>query len=174
MRCDHSLKLIVFLLLITIKEPAMAENLTVSDETRSDVAALVAAQDAAWNRGSAEAFAARALPDIVFTNILGMFSVGKPPFLAQHERIFSTIYKGTTNHQQIQHITLVKPDVAIVETFAVVTGAPQAPSGVQLIDGALHARPQQVLVRRADGWWIASFHNVAVNPAYASGPPPKL
>jgi hypothetical protein len=47
-RCDHSLKLIVFLLLITIKEPAMAENLTVSDETRSDVAALVAAQDAAW------------------------------------------------------------------------------------------------------------------------------
>jgi len=168
------LKHIVFLLLITIKEPAMAENLTVSDETRSDVAALVAAQDAAWNRGSAEAFAARALPDIVFTNIFGMFSVGKAPFLAQHERIFSTIYKGTTNHQQIQHITLVKPDVAIVETFAVVTGAPQAPSGVQLIDGALHARPQQVLVRRADGWWIASFHNVAVNPAYASGPPPKL
>ena len=130
--------------------------------------------DAAWNRGSAEAFAARALPDIVFTNIFGMFSVGKAPFLAQHERIFSTIYKRTTNHQQIQHITLVKPDVAIVETFAVVTGAPQAPSGVQLIDGALHARPQQVLVRRADGWWIASFHNVAVNPAYASGPPPKL
>ena len=122
----------------------MAENLTVSDETRSEIAALVAAQDAAWNRGSAEAFAARALPDIVFTNIFGMFSVGKAPFLAQHERIFSTIYKGTTNHQQIQHITLVKPDVAIVETFAVVTGAPQAPSGVQLIDGALHARPQQV------------------------------
>ena len=74
------LKLIVFLLLITIEEPAMAENLTVSDETRSDIAALVAAQDAAWNRGSAEAFAARALPDIVFTNIFGMFSVGKRHF----------------------------------------------------------------------------------------------
>ena len=105
-----------------------------------------------------------------------MFSVGKAPFLAQHERIFldDAIQGYHQPHQQIQHITLVKPDVAIVETFAVVTGAPQAPSGVQLIDGALHARPQQVLVRRADGWWIASFHNVAVNPAYASGPPPKL
>ena len=123
------LKLIVFLLLITIKEPAMAENLTVSDETRSDIAALVAAQDAAWNRGDAEAFAARALPDIVFTNIFGMFSVGKAPFLAQHERIFSTIYKGTTNHQQIQHITLVKPDVAIVETFAVVSRHAASPLG---------------------------------------------
>ena len=73
MRCDHAgLKLIVFLLLITIKEPAMAENLTVSDETRSEIAALVAAQDAAWNRGSAEAFAARALPDIRRSKVVGL------------------------------------------------------------------------------------------------------
>jgi uncharacterized protein (TIGR02246 family) len=151
----------------------MAENLTMSQETRSEIAALVAAEDAAWNRGSAEAFADRALPDIVFTNIFGMFSVGKAPFVAQHERIFSTIYKGSTNHMQIQHITLLKPDVAIVDTLAVLTGVRQAPSGVQFIDGAIRARLEQVLVRRADGWWIASFHNVAVNPAYASAPPPK-
>jgi hypothetical protein len=53
--------------------------------------------------------------------------------------------------------------------LAVVTVVPKAPPGIQLIDGAIHARLEQVLVRRADGWWIASFHNVAVNPAY----PPK-
>jgi hypothetical protein len=64
---------------------------------------------------------------------------------------------------------LVKPDVAIVNILTVVTGVQQAPSGVQFIDGALHSRLEQVLVRRADGWWTASFHNVAVNPAYASG-----
>ncbi|WP_244064924.1 SgcJ/EcaC family oxidoreductase [Bradyrhizobium sp. Ce-3] len=118
-------------------------------------------------------FADRALPDIVFTNIFGMFSIGKPPFVAQHERIFSTIYKGSTNHIQIEHIALIKPDVAIVDTLTVVAGVQQAPPGVQFIDGALHTRLEQVLVRRADGWWIASFHNVAVNPAFASGPPPK-
>jgi uncharacterized protein (TIGR02246 family) len=165
--------LVAFLLLITIKEPAMAENLAMSQETRSEIAALVAAEDAAWNRGSAEAFADRALPDIVFTNIFGMFSVGKAPFVAQHERIFSTIYKGSTNHIQIEHVTLVTPDVAIVDTLTIVTGVQQAPPGVQFIDGALHTRLEQVLVRRVDGWWIAAFHNVAVNPAYTSGPPPK-
>jgi uncharacterized protein (TIGR02246 family) len=105
----------------------MAENLTVSDEMRSEIADVVAAEEAAWNRGSAEAFADRALPDIVFTNIFGMFSVGKAPFVAQHERIFSTIYKGSTNHLQIEHITLVKPDVAIVDILTVLTGVPQAP-----------------------------------------------
>jgi hypothetical protein len=83
---SQRLKLIAFLLLITIKEPAMAEGLTTSEEMRSEIAALVAAEGAAWNRGSAEAFADRALPDIVFTNIFGMFSVGKAPFVAQHER----------------------------------------------------------------------------------------
>jgi uncharacterized protein (TIGR02246 family) len=145
----------------------MAEDLTISQEIRSEIAALVAAEDAAWNRGSAQAFAERALADILFTNIFGMFSVGKAPFIAQHERIFSTIYKGSTNRMQVQHITLLKPDVAIVDTLAVVTGVRHAPQGVPLIDGAIHARLEQVLVRRPDGWWIASFHNVAVNPAYA-------
>jgi uncharacterized protein (TIGR02246 family) len=162
-------KSIALLLLITIKEPVMAENLTVSEETRSEIAALVAAEETAWNSGHAEAFADRALPDIVFTNIFGMFSVGKAPFVAQHARIFSTIYKGSTNHLQIEHVTLVKPDVAIVDILTMVMGVQQPPSGVQFIDGALHSRLEQVLVRRSDGWWIASFHNVAVNPAY----PPK-
>ncbi|WP_244064965.1 hypothetical protein [Bradyrhizobium sp. Ce-3] len=50
------LKLVAFLLLITVKEPAMAENLAVSQEMRSEIAALVAAEEAAWNSGSAEAF----------------------------------------------------------------------------------------------------------------------
>jgi uncharacterized protein (TIGR02246 family) len=151
----------------------MTERLHVDEATRSELAALVAAEDDAWNRGSAEGFAERVLPDVVFTNVVGMFSVGKAPFVAQHEHIFSTIYKGSTNRQKIQHITLVKPDVAIVDTLSVVTGALHAPPGIPLIDGAIHARLEQVLVRRSDGWWVVSFHNVAVNPAAAGGPPPK-
>ncbi|TWC07207.1 uncharacterized protein (TIGR02246 family) [Bradyrhizobium macuxiense] len=164
------LELIAFLLVIFIEEPAMAEYLTVSEETRSEIATLVAAEAAAWDKGSAEAFCDRALPDISFTNIFGMFSVGKAPFVAQHERIFSTIYKGSSNRLQIEHIALVKPDVAIVDILTVVTGVQRPPPGVTFIDGALHSRLQQVLVRRADGWWVASFHNVAVNPAYAPKP----
>ncbi len=151
---------------------AMAESKTVPDDALREIAALVAGEDDAWNRGDAEGFAARVLPDVVFTNVVGMFSVGKAPFVAQHERIFSTIYKGSVNHQEIQHITMLKPDVAIVDTLAVVTGASHAPPGIELIDGAIHARLEQVLVRQDDGWWVASFHNVAVNPAAASGPPP--
>jgi hypothetical protein len=42
-----------------------------------------------------------------------------------------------------------------------------------MIDGAIHARLEQVLMRLKDGWWVASFHNVAVNPAaFQDAPPP--
>jgi uncharacterized protein (TIGR02246 family) len=139
---------------------------------RQEIGSLIAAEDDAWNRGEAAAFAARALPDIVFTNIVGMFSVGKSPFVVQHERIFSTIYKGSTCRQSIQHITLLKPDVAIVDTLAVLTGFTHTPPGIGTIDGAIHARLEQVLVRLNDGWWVASFHNVAVNPAALQVQPP--
>jgi uncharacterized protein (TIGR02246 family) len=84
-----------------MEEPAMTENLTVSEETRAEITALVAAEEAAWNKASAEAFADRALPDIVFTNIFGMFSVGKAPFVAQHARITRTapiICRSSTSH----------------------------------------------------------------------------
>lgn len=140
---------------------------------RDEIAALTAAEDDAWNSGSAEAFSARVLPEIVFTNVMGLFSVGRAPFLAQHERIFSTIFKGSIARQQVQHIILLKPDVAIVDTLSVVTGAQHAPPGVVLIDGAIHTRLEQVLLHRSDGWWVASFHNVAVNPAIANTPPMK-
>jgi uncharacterized protein (TIGR02246 family) len=150
----------------------MIENAGAEETAKPEIESLIAGEDVAWNRGDAVGFAARVLPDVVFTNIVGMFSVGKPPFVAQHERIFSTIYKGSTCHQSIQHITILTPDVAIVDTLAVVTGFQHTPPGIGTIDDALHARLEQVLVRSKEGWWVASFHNVAVNPAAIHGAPP--
>ena len=150
----------------------MTENAGAEDTAKQEIESLIAGEDVAWNRGDAIGFAARVLPEVVFTNIVGMFCVGKPPFVAQHERIFSTIYKGSTCRQSIQHITLLKPDVAIVDTLAIVSGFQHIPAGIGTIDGALHARLEQVLVRIKEGWWVASFHNVAVNPAAIQGAPP--
>ena len=59
--------------------------------TSDDEAAIRAELDrqiAAWGAGDAEAFAADARDDVVFTNVVGMFSIGKAPFVAQHARIF--------------------------------------------------------------------------------------
>ena len=140
----------------------------VAEADRAAIIALLAAQDTAWAAGDAAAFGARCLPDVVFTNVVGMFSVGKVPFDAQHAHIFATIYKGSRLTQEVANIVLPTPDVAVVDTLTAVTGAMHLPPGAQLIDGALRTRLEQVLVRHAGEWWVQAFHNVPVNPAAAA------
>ena len=138
---------------------------------RAAIEAVLTRQSAAWVTGDADAFAADAQDGVLFTNVVGMFSIGRAPFIAQHKHIFSTIYKGSRMEQEIVAITLVRPDVAIVDTLTKLVDAPHRPPGIELIDGAVRSRLEQVMVKDGSEWKVASFHNVAVNPAFA--PPPR-
>jgi len=135
-----------------------------AEDTRAVVEHL-AAQDAAWGAGDAVAFGASALPDIVFTNVVGLFSVGAEPFIAQHAHIFATIYKGSQLVQRLVKITTASKDVVVVDTLTSVTGYLHLPPGAEPIDGAFQTRLQQVLVNHDGQWRVQAFHNTPVNPA---------
>lgn len=141
----------------------MATALAAEHSDFRSIAALLAAQDAAWARGDAEGFCAHALPDISFTNIVGKFSIGKAPFVAQHAHIFATFYKGTTLEQRIERIAAIAPDVAIVDAIGIVSGVGALPDGIVPVGGKVCARPQQILVRAGQSWAIAAFHNVSIH-----------
>ena len=138
---------------------------------RAAIEAILTRQSVAWGAGDASAFAADTQEGVLFTNVVGMFSIGRAPFIAQHEHIFSTIYKGSRVDQEIVAITLVRPDVAIVDTLTKLVDAPHRPPGIELIDGAVRSRLEQVMVKDGSEWKVASFHNVAVNPAFATVAP---
>lgn len=153
---------------------ARAQGAQPSAAERAAIEAVIADENAAWERGDAEGFAAHAAPDVVFTNIIGMFSVGKAPFVAQHAAIFSTIYKGSRVSQAVVHIAMVRPDVAVVDTLTTVTGAVRTPPGVEAVNGAFSTRLEQVMTRETTGWSVAAFHNVVVNTrALAAASPAK-
>ena len=139
-----------------------------ADTLREAILGVLAAQDAAWCAGDAAAFGTDVLPDVVFTNVVGMFSVGAAAFNAQHAHIFATIYAGSRMTQALAHLTMVTDEVAIVDTVTAVTGFHRAPPGVTPIDGALRTRLEQVMVRRDGAWRVQSFHNVPINPAAIS------
>jgi uncharacterized protein (TIGR02246 family) len=145
--------------------------MTLNNVDRAAIEAVLTRQSAAWDAGNAGSFAADAQEGVLFTNVVGMFSIGRAPFIAQHEHIFSTIYKGSRMEQEIVAITLVRPDVAIVDTLTKLVDAPHRPPGIELIDGAVRSRMEQVMVKDGSEWKVASFHNVAVNPAFANGAP---
>ena len=134
-----------------------------SSQDRIEIEALILHEVSAWNRGDAAAFAAHTLPDVVFTNVVGRFTVGRDPFLAQHEHIFSTIYKASRMTQKIENLAFVRPDVAIVDTVTSVADYKALPPGATAHNGLLYSRLEQVLVKNGGIWWVASFHNVAVN-----------
>jgi uncharacterized protein (TIGR02246 family) len=138
-----------------------------TEADRAAIEALISAEDAAWNAGDAVAYSRAITPDCVFTNIFGAVFAGHPGFEAQHARIFSTIYRGTRLQQKVDHLRFVRPDVAIVDTTAKVTGTQSFPPGIQAQDGALVTKLLQVFVKENGTWQIASYHNVDVKT-----PPP--
>lgn len=142
-------------------------------ETRTAIEAVIAREDAAWKAGDAEAFCEAATQDVVFTNIVGMFSVGHAPMVAQHARIFATIYKDSVLKQTITNLAIVRPDVAVVDTLTEISGFKALPPGSEAIDGVLKTRLEQVMVMEDGRWRVASFHNVTINAKAAAGGPPK-
>ena len=142
-------------------------------ETRTAIEDVIAREDAAWKAGDAEAFCEAATQDVFFTNIVGMFSVGHAPMVAQHSRIFATIYKDSVLEQTITNLAMVRPDVAVVDTLTEVSGFKALPPGSEAIDGVLKTRLEQIMVLEGGCWRVASFHNVTINAKAASGGPPK-
>ena len=129
------------------------------------IRAVLDRQEAAWAAGDAAGFARDTTHTVAFTNVVGMFSVGRAPFEAQHAHIFATFYKGSTmRHLAVENLAFVRPDVAVVNTLTQVTGFGQMPPDFPVHGETIQARLEQVMVRDGDAWRVAAFHNVTVLP----------
>ncbi|SRR5579871_555633 len=115
----------------------------------------------AWNRGDAQAYAARFQADGTFTNVNGTFYVGREEFDRRHEEAFRRVYKGSTITAAIKKLRFIRPDVALVDLDLGMFGWQGQPPGVQKgTDGTLHTCLLMVLVKEGGSWWIAAYHNV--------------
>ncbi len=147
---------------------AQSSTALITNAPPADVTGITTIIDgltAAWNKGDFHTFAAHYADDGSFTNIVGMTAFGKPGFEKQHERIFSTIYKGSQVSFVADRIHLVRPDVAIVDVTSKLAGVARFPPGMQPDkDGVLTTKLMMVMTRAAGEWQINAFHNVAMMP----------
>jgi len=127
---------------------------------REGVETLIERENRAWSAGDAAAYSEAVAPDCVFTNIFGQVFVGREAFEQQHARVFAGVFKGSHLDQTIEHLRLVRPDVALVDTAATLS----IPAGDLGPARTVHARLLQVLVREEGEWRIASYHNVEERP----------
>jgi uncharacterized protein (TIGR02246 family) len=127
---------------------------------REEIEGLIEHENRAWNDGDAGAYSEAVAPDCVFTNIFGQVFVGRDAFEQQHARVFANVYKGSHLDQTVDHLRLVRPGVALVDTSATLS----VPPGDLGPARQVHARLLQVLVHDGGAWRIASYHNVEERP----------
>ena len=129
-------------------------------EWRDEIAALIERETRAWNAGDAAAYTEAVTPDCVFTNLFGQQFVGRDGFEQQHARVFAGVFKGSRLDQTIDHLRLVRPDVALLDTSATL----DIPAGDLGPARTVRTRLLQVLVRDEGAWRIAAYHNVEERP----------
>ena len=129
---------------------------------RAAVQMIIADQVSAWNRGDAAAYSRHLRPDVIMTNTVGMVAVGPAAFEAQHQDILSSIYKNSHLAETISHIRALSPTVIIVDLDVSLAGSTWLAPGALVKNGKMFAKLEQVFVKDAGVWAVASYHNVFV------------
>jgi uncharacterized protein (TIGR02246 family) len=131
---------------------------------------VVDAEEDAWNRADAKAFAARFQEEGSLTDVLGAVSRGRAEIERRQSELFSAYFKGSLLALKVRRIRFLKPDVAIVEIDTEVSRFHKAPPAVFVdTEKVIRTRLLQVMVKSGSDWTIASFHGVDVKT-----PPEKL
>jgi uncharacterized protein (TIGR02246 family) len=112
----------------------------------------------AWNAADGAAFAAPFAPDADFVNIRGDLHTGGEEIAAGHQRIFDSIYAGST----VRYTVLQARELDDRVILAHVSATLDAPTGP--LAGQTNALASIVLVGDRDEQRIAAFHNTVVAP----------
>ncbi len=128
--------------------------------------ALIAELQAGWNAGNGEAFAAPFAEDADFVTVAGQHARGRQAIADNHNRIFSTIYKGSRVSMTLAQLRPLGDGLALMH-IAPTLEVPEGPMA-----GTMDALMTTVVDDRFDRPQIVALHNVIVRDlAQAAGVP---
>jgi uncharacterized protein (TIGR02246 family) len=123
----------------------------VSDD--QEIRGVLAELTAAW--GDADAYGALFLEDATYTTFVGSLYRGRSAIVESHRALFGSFLKGTSLADERIEVHFPGPDVAVVTSRGDV---------VKKRAKTLGKAQTYTLVRTADGWRIAAFHNTRRRP----------
>lgn len=129
------------------------------------VMAVVAAWDAAWNAGNADALGALFVADAEFVNGRGQVAVGAATIAANHAISLAGPFKGSRTRGVVRRITFLSGTSAVVEVDNDLTGYRSLPPGaVETVPGVHRGRHKRVLVKRGGAWRTVAMQLTSVLP----------
>jgi len=109
-----------------------------------------------WNAGDGVRYGAAFADDSDFVTVRGEHARGVQEITDGHQRIFDSIYRGSTVRLDLENAQQVAPGVVI----AVATSTLDAPSGP--LQGRHSSRMTLTIADSGEGWRVAALHNTLV------------
>ena len=127
---------------------------------------MLQAEQDAWNKNDAVAYAAAFTDDVDFINIRGQIFSGRPAVAQVHTMIFGGPFKGRNIVIALRSFKLLAPGVALVDTDQTVTNYGGLPPGiVPTATGTLFTHFKYIAVKQIDGTWaFSSGQNTSALP----------
>jgi uncharacterized protein (TIGR02246 family) len=130
-------------------------------------------EESAWNRADAKSLAAAFRDDATYVDAFGTVSHGRTEIDKRVAEVLTT-WHGTRIALRVRKVRFVKPDVALVEVDADLTGWKKVPPGFHAdADQTLRTRLLQVFLREGGVWRVAASYEVDVKTKLELPPVPE-
>lgn len=130
-------------------------------------------EESAWNRADAKGLAAAFRDDATYTDAFGSVAHGRAEVDKRIGEVLSA-WHGTRIALRVRKIRVPRPDVALVEADAELTGWKKLPPGFRAdADQTLRTRLLQVFLKEAGLWRVAASYEVDVKTKLELPPVPE-
>src|SRR5271166_5532170 len=130
-------------------------------DAKAQIANVVAALAASWNRHDMVTYAALFTEDADFVNVVGMHWRGRDLIRERHEEIHRTIFRNSTLRTLDYSLRPLSPGVVLAHIHWEMSGH-ENPPGANFAPGVRHGVITGVFVEQEGRWLIAAFHNTDV------------
>ena len=140
-------------LLVTAVAVPAAEGRDDRQRDRAAISRLLAEWEAAWNAHDMRRLAALFREDAVWVLWTGDVWTGRARFEQGMTEVHKTVYRASVQREQLEELTFVGPDAAVLRFRSVLTGDTRYP------DRTINSRKILVVTRRNNGWLIGWGQN---------------
>jgi uncharacterized protein (TIGR02246 family) len=135
-------------------------------QDRAQIAQLISEWETAWNTHDMQRLAALFREDAVWVLWTGEVWVGRERFEQGMRKVHDTVYRNSIQREQLEEVTFVGPDAAVIRFQSSLEGDSRYP------DRVVHSRKILVLVRSDGNWRVGWGQNTRfladVQPAASS------
>jgi uncharacterized protein (TIGR02246 family) len=120
---------------------------------RGQITSILASWEEAWNKHDMHAFANLFQEDGIWILWTGQVWKGRNAIQEGHAAVHKTVFRNSVQHEQLEELTFVGPDAAVVRFYSTLTGDERSP------DKVIRSRKMLIVTRRNGIWRVGWGQN---------------